>query len=570
MKKSMLTRKNLKTGLFAVSMVFMLGSFQACTKKTELAEDPYAGGKQVLDINFVSKSSELGIVAAGSVMELQVNGLMKYKDNFKLYVNEIEANVIDFTDTSIRFEIPVTASTGSVWITANEQTFFGPVIRVGGKVSVDNTFKVVNGAGYLSGGVGTIFDIEQLPSGRFWVGGSFNTFELKGTEAVPNGGIAQLDPDGGYITNDINFGFGAWGSGGTIYSISRISAGPQSGKFIIGGSFNAYNSKRNNRQTIGNVTRLNANGTLDTMMSSQRDAAGNSLVPIVNPKPEVKWKDQDTVPSFNASVDGAVRKTFAFGEKVYIIGNFQIFRRAYYPNSTWDEKVYDATRMRQMVRVNADGSLDSTFHYIKATNQSGLGGDGAIMDATMQADGKLVIVGGFQTFNGTPAKRIARLNLDGSVDNSFHTGSGADGDIYAIRYNATTQQYVVSGTFTHYNGKALPGVALLNADGSLVDSFNPQQITGGSVTYSGQLNNGKILVTGNFTKYGEYVRQGFMILEADGTLKPEYNNSGGFQGRVYDMIETPFAGGTKVILVGNILRFNATIPKGLVRITIAN
>lgn len=567
----MLTLKNYKLNLFSAAILLFSCTFFACTRKTELAEDPYAGGKQVLDINFVTKSTELGTINAGSQVSLKVKGLMKYKDNFKLFVNEIEAEVLNFTDSTIAFQVPLTASTGSVWITAMDQTFFGPILTVGGKVSVDRSFKVVNGAGRLNGGgASTVFDIEQLPSGRFWVTGAFNNFELKATEAKPNAGIAQTDADGAYITNNIDFGKGVVGGAGIIYSISRITTGPYNGKFIIGGSFTAFNSTKPNKQIINNVTRLNVDGKLDTMKTSDRDIAGNSLVPIVNPKPEETWKNNDTVPAFNAGVDGMVRKVFTFGEKVYILGNFQNFKRIYYPNSTYDDKVYDYTRMRQMVRVNADGSLDSTFHYLKNINQSGIAGDGAIIDATMQADGKLILVGNFQNYNGVSAKRIVRLNLDGSVDQSFQTGTGADGDISSIRFNSTTNKFVITGNFTKFNGKSVSGVCLLNANGSVVDSFNTQAITGGGVTWAGQLNNGKIIVSGTFNKYGEYLRQGFMILEADGTLKPEYNNTGGFQGRIYDMVETSVANGTKVILVGDIIRFNGTLPKNLMRITIAN
>ncbi|SDD55497.1 delta-60 repeat domain-containing protein [Pedobacter soli] len=543
----------------------------ACKKSKGLTDDPYAGGKQVLGITFISKTTDPDIVTAGTTLNLQVNGLMKYKDNFKLYVNEIEAEVLNYTDSTIQFKVPLVASTGSVWITSQGQSFFGPIVKIGGKVSVDAAFKIVNGASAVGGSGGTtVYDAEKLPTGLFWLGGSFSSFEQKGTTALPNGGIVQVDADGAYSTSGINFGKGAVGGSRTIYSINRISTGSQNGKFIVAGSFTAYNSTRSNRQTLNNITRLNANGSLDTIKTADKDALGNSLVPIVNPKPEQTWKNGDTVAAFNAGVDGAVRKTFVFGEQIYIVGNFQNFKRIYYPNSTYDEKVYDITRMRQMVRVNADGSMDSTFHYNKTTRQSAIGGNGAIIDATMQSDGKLILVGSFSTFNGVAANRIVRLNLDGSVDPTFSAGSGADGDIYSIRYNATTDKIVISGNFSTYNGKASSGVALLNANGSVVTTFNGSLITGGIATFAGQLNNGKIIVAGSFNRYGDYLRQGFMILDTNGQLAVGYNNTGGFQGRVYDMIETGVSNGSQVVLVGDIYRFNSILPHNVLRLIIAN
>ena len=313
----MLTNIKYRTGVWVAMVICLVSLMASCQKSKGLADDPYAGGKQVLGITFISKTTDPDIVNAGTTLNLMVNGLMKYKDNFKLYVNEIEAEVLNYTDSTIQFKVPLTASTGSVWITSAGQTFFGPIVKVGGKVVVDPSFKIINGAGSVSAtGITTVYDAEKLPSGRFWLGGGFTSFEQKGTLVLPNGGIAQLDADGSYITNDVNFGKGVVGGLGIITSINRISSGSQNGKFIIAGSFSAYNSLRLNRQTLSNITRLNTNGSLDTVKTADKDALGNSLVPIVNPKPGETWKNGDTVAAFNAGVDGFVRKTFVFGEQI--------------------------------------------------------------------------------------------------------------------------------------------------------------------------------------------------------------------------------------------------------------
>lgn len=534
----------------------------SCTKSAELAEDPYAGGKQVLDINFESKTGDLEEVNTHEELQLKIRGLMKYENQFKFYVNEIEADVINFTDSTLNFIVPGKASTGSVWVVANGQTFFGPIIKVSGKVSVDDSFKAGNGARRLKAdGPATIFDMIELPNGKFWLGGSFDDFDQKGSEDKPIGGIVQLNAEGAYSTADgIDYGIGLVGGSQTIYSISRINTGGQNGKYIIAGSFTGYNSKRGNRQTINNITRLLSNGKLDTIVTSE----------IVNPKPEETWKNSDTIPAFNGGVDGVVRKTFLFGEKIYVVGNFQNYRRIYYPNSTYNEKVYDVTRMLQMVRLNIDGSMDSTFHYNEATHQSATAANGGITDAMMQEDGKLILVGNFTTFNGITVNRIVRLNLDGSVDASFSTGAGADGEITSIRYQAATRKIVLTGSFTSFDGQAIAGIAMLNEDGSIDNSFKPEVISGGGANFAAQLNSGKLLVTGTFSNYGDYVRQGLMILEADGSVAEGYNNTGGFEGKVYDMIENTTPEGSMVTLVGDISRFNTTLPKNILRIKISN
>lgn len=555
----MLHKIKYKIGMLLFLTVGVSCITTSCSKDKDLAEDPYAGGKQVLDIQFISKTTDPDIVNAGAALELKVNGLLKYKDQFKVFVNELEAEVLNYTDSTLNFVVPASSSTGSIWITANEQSFFGPVIKIGGKVSVDVSFKTVNGTSRVgTGGDASIHDIVQLPNGKFWLVGAFDSFEGKATEEKPKTGIVQMGSEGNYDDDYMRFGIGAFGAGKTIYSINRIATGSQNGKFIVAGDFSGYDSKRPNRQTLGNITRLNDVGALDTTYTTD----------IVNPTPEKVWKNRDTIPAFNGGVDGVVRKTFVFGEKIYVIGNFQNYKRIYYPNSSYDDKVYDVTRMLQIAKLNVDGSMDSTFHFNPAIGQSAKAGNGVITDAIMQADGKLILVGAFTTFNDVSANRIVRLNLDGSVDPSFNVGEGANGDINSIRYNAVTQKIVVSGLFGSFNGKPANAVVVLNSDGTVDESFVSNKITGGAVTFAAQLNSGKIIVSGSFDRYGDYLRQGFMILEANGQLASGYNNTGGFKGRIYDMIETETATESKVILVGNISRFNATIPGNILRLLI--
>lgn len=557
----MLIHIKYKFKLFLFGAIGLATAFVSCQKEKGLTEDPYAGGKKPLDLTFVTKTIDPDVVNPGDVLSVKVKGLAKYISDFKVYVNEIEAEVVPAStnDSTLTFKVPLTASTGSMWITSQGQSFFGPIVKVGGKISVDASWKIINGS-VSANGFSTVLDIETLPGGNYLVGGEFNDFELKGTEKLPIGGIAQITGDGAYTTSGLNFGKGVGGALKQINSIVRIPTGSQAGKYIIAGSFTSFNSTRPNRQTLNNVARLNTAGTLDSLI----------LRDVINPKPQETFKNGDTVSAFNAGVDGMVRKAFVFNEQIYLVGNFNNYKRMYLPNSSYDEKVYDYTRMRQMVRVNMDGSMDSTFHYNKSTRQSAIGANGIVLDAMMQADGKLILVGTFSTFNGVQANRIVRLNLDGSVDNSFGAGTGANSDINSIRYNATTNKIVIGGSFTTFNGKTATGVNLLNADGTNVATFNSQAITGGITTFAGQLNNGKIIVSGSFNKYGDYLRQGFMVLEANGQLAVGYNNTGGFQGMIYDMVETPITGGSQVILVGNILRFNSTFPHNLLRLNFSN
>src|SRR5436190_8025655 len=69
----------------------------------------------------------------------------------------------------------------------------------------------------------------------------------------------------------------------------------------------------------------------------------------------------------------------------------------------------------------------------------------------VQSDGKILAVGDFTSVNGITARRIARLNPDGSVDPSINFGSGANNFINAIALQ-NNEEMVIGGGFTSFNG----------------------------------------------------------------------------------------------------------------------
>jgi len=558
------------TRLSSALLLLLTLTIYSCKKKDVIGEDPYAGGKQPLGIKFDNTLPDPSVATQGSEVTVFVRGVKKYENDYKLYVNEIEATVLNLTDSTIRIVVPANASTGGLSIVTKEQTFFGPVLNIDGKVSIDNTFQT-NGATFRDNnsniGTATVYDISTLANGNSFVVGAFNNFDNRWTEKIPNGAIAQIDPNGTYIApvpNDatsVNFGKG---TNGLITSINRLTNGPNNGKYIISGIFSSFNSTRPNRFNINAITRLNSNGTLDS-----------TIIDVINPTPNNISKNRDTVPSFNGGVDGIVRKSFVFGDRLYIVGNFTNYVRRFYERSTYDTKVLDVVKMRQMacLKINEanpvdEGDLDLTFHYNTTTKQSPVAGNGSINDAIQQPDGKLILVGTFTTFNGVPANHIVRINLDGSVDPSFSVGSGADDDIASITYNATTNKILIAGLFKNFNGSAKQGVAMLELNGSLTPTFNFGTVTTGIPTYAGQLNNGKIIVSGSFKTYNGIIRQGFMIINADGSLAAGYNNTGQFIGSINKIVETTSGANTKVTLIGYISRFDNKTFKSILRITL--
>lgn len=526
-------------------LVLLVLGLYSC-KKEIIGENPYGGGKEPLGIKFGAALPDPEVAAPGSEVNVSIRGLKKFENNYKFYVNEVEATVLAFTDSTARIKVPNDASSGGMSVISEGQTFFGPLLRIEGKVSADGSFLATVGSN------SAIFDITRLPNANYLLTGAFSDFDNKGNVNIPIGAIAQITSQGVYATS-LNFGKGALGS---IYSANRLS----SGKFLISGFIASFNSTRGKRININGITTLNSDGTLDS-----------TIIDVINPTPNDFKKNKDTVPTFNGGVAGFIRKSFVFNDRIYAVGRFENYVRVFYDRSTYDTKVYDVTRVKQMVCMKMDGAMDSTFHFDMATKQSPAAGNGEITDAIQQADGKLILVGAFSTFNGLAANRIVRINLDGSVDQTFKAGAGADNNISSITYNATTNKILITGAFTTYGGSAKKGVAMLNADGSIDNSFNFGAIASGVATYASQLNNGKVIVSGNFKTYNTVIRQGFMVLNADATLAAGYNNTGQFTGQIYKIIETTSSfGNPAVILVGSIQRFDNKKFGNIVRVELKN
>src|SRR6185295_2728148 len=83
---------------------------------------------------------------------------------------------------------------------------------------------------------------------------------------------------------------------------------------------------------------------------------------------------------------------------------------------------YNGMPRQFLARVNPNGSLDATF-------DPGMSANNEVRSLAVQPDGKIIIGGLFTTYSGTSRNRIARLNADGSLDTSFDPGTGASSTV---------------------------------------------------------------------------------------------------------------------------------------------
>lgn len=168
----------------------------------------------------------------------------------------------------------------------------------------------------------------------------------------------------------------------------------------------------------------------------------------------------------------------------------------------------NGTWTQNITRLNPDGSIDQNF-------KSGLGANDAIRASLLLPDGKIIIAGEFYNYDGHHIIRIARLNSDGTLDTSFDPGLSTNDDIYNISLQPDGK-IIIGGYLYTYNGIPIKRMARINTDGSLDTSFNLGIIPGNWIQNSIVQPDGKILIFTDSINYNSQYQ--VARLNADGSL----------------------------------------------------
>lgn len=188
------------------------------------------------------------------------------------------------------------------------------------------------------------------------------------------------------------------------------------GKILAYGLFNSYN-----RIPTGNFVRLNADGSLDTTFNNQLITSQNNCGGL--------------------------------GSRILRQPNGKILVAC-------SDMVVNGQAPRGMLRLNADGTLDTSFNFTQGNGVARL-----ILDSL----GRILLSGSFQTPQGT--RKIVRLNDDGSFDSSFN---------YTTNCCSTDLSMAPQGNRLIVGGGDAR-IFRLNENGSEDTSFTPLLTTGNSL-----------------------------------------------------------------------------------------
>jgi uncharacterized delta-60 repeat protein len=249
----------------------------------------------------------------------------------------------------------------------------------------DPVFNANIGAGFN----GTVNAIAIQPDKKILVGGNFTQF--KGTA---HNGILRLKEDG---TLDSTFV-----SPTSFGRISTIALQPD-GKILIGGG--------------SNIARLNANGSNDTLFTS---GASNGFIFAIA-----------------VQLDG----------KILVGGLFS---------------TYNGLPTINLGRLHYDGTRDTSF------NVGTTGPNGAVLSIVIQArgsniDGSIIIGGQFTQVDGNARNRLARLNNAGAVDPSFNANpaGGPNASVLALALQPDGK-LLIGGDFNDYDGALRSSIARIS------------------------------------------------------------------------------------------------------------
>ena len=351
---------------------------------------------------------------------------------------------------------------------------------------IDETFTV--GTGFNNHVLTTAIQSDE----KVIVGGRFTTYQ-----GVSANRIIRLNDDGSRDTSfDIGSGFSHTGLFSTIIDVIKIQ---NDGSILVGGAFASYQGI-----VANNLIRLNSDGSRD--LSFNLGNGINSRVHTINIQSDGKilvggvfssYQEQAANRIVRLNSDGTRDTSFNEGSgftvpgfygvsdiqiqsdgKIIVVGNFS---------------AYDGNSVNRIIRLNSDGSRDTSFDI-------GLGLNSRARTTAIQSDGRLIVGGGFTSYQGVSANRIVRVNGDGSRDTSFNIGVGFDSEVVPTAIQSDGK-VVVGGWFSSYQGVSANGMVRLSSDGSRDASFDIGSGFNGLVQTIAVQSDGKVIVGGSFTTY---------------------------------------------------------------------
>ncbi len=396
--------------------------------------------------------------------------------------------------------------------------------------------KIIVGGNFNSYNSSTINKVARLDStglldGSFSTGSIFSTVNyfvnalvlqsngnivVGGASGLVQGGIACLNPNGTLNSSFLSY-YGGFSFANTpnIYTI----ANEPNGNILCGGKFDTYNNTRRNR-----IARLTFNGWLsDTYTVSTGFDFGFLYKIAIQPDGKILVGGYNCNNYNGTYVNNLARLMSQDGV------NDTSFHHNLNQSFSIEEIVYDTIHNKiiiggsNILRLNIDGTPDPLFF-------TGAGFNGNVISICLQPDGKIIVAGNFTLYDNATANQIVRLDEFGALDPTFNAGAGFNnfnnGDIALL----PDGKILAVGSFTSFDTHPCSYVARINTNGSFDNTF--QSGTGFNSFGIGDIvfqQDGKILIVGGFSSYAGNNCNGIARLDTSGTYDNTFTGAYGGQ-----------------------------------------
>ncbi len=277
-------------------------------------------------------------------------------------------------------------------------------------------------------GNGVPQEVVNLPGGKLLIAGRFSV--INGTAVE---GVFRLNADGSL---DPNFSPPVFYSGSGSVTINHLAV-QSTGKILVGGAFSHVSGELRD-----GFVRLNSNGSVDTSF----------------------WTPEP---------DGEIRELFDIfvypDDRILLAGNLTL-------------NVPGGGTRNNLVRLNADGSLDSTLDYAGPK----------VLALMLQSDGRIVLSWVNNVSNG-----VSRYNDNGSLDGTFATIDVGTGSVFAL-VQQSDGKILIGGAFTFVVDRT--NLFRANSDGTIDGTFQNTGLGGGAVRRIKLLQDGRFYICGTFSR----------------------------------------------------------------------
>ncbi len=307
-----------------------------------------------------------------------------------------------------------------------------------------------------------VMAMAMQTDGKVLIAGSFTT-----VQGESRNGIARLNPDGS-LDSEFN-------PGGGLDGTTRIVALQPDGKIIVGGDFQNVDGA-----PFSCVVRLLSNGPVDStfvpaLVSSS--VATPPRVATLNVQPDGKIVIGGIFTHLDGISHVCVGRVEGNGKldgSFVLRPNNIVLSSANFSNGDillgGGFKLVDGIDKVRVARASKDGILDQFYNR-------GTGPDATVLSVLVDPQSRGLISGGFATYDGVSTSGIARVLADGTIDSGFLPQitpvAGVDITLISGLLVQENGKIFVGRLFGAVAGVGRNSLARLNDDGTLDETFDP-------------------------------------------------------------------------------------------------